>query len=67
MPEKPEVISVCKYLKEHLKADMTVGFDGRCVSANFVDELKNALGDVEINIAYERDLVGEIWEGRPVT
>ena len=59
------VPTITEYLKEHLKADMTVGFDGRCVSANFVDELKNALGDVEINIAYERDLVGEIWEGRP--
>ena len=59
------VPTITEYLKEHLKADMTVGFDGRCVSANFVDELKNALDDVEINIAYERDLVGEIWEGRP--
>ena len=53
------------YLKENLKADMTVGFDGRCVSASFVKELKEAMGDVNFGIAYEKDLVGELWEDRP--
>ena len=62
---EPEVPTLVEYLKEHLAADMTLGFDGRCVSASFVKELKEALGDMEIQIAYERDLVGELWEERP--
>lgn len=54
-----------EYLKEHLKEGMTLGFDGRCVSAGFVESLKEALGDVKINILYEKDLADEIWEDRP--
>ena len=59
------VPSLIEYLKEHLSAEKTLGFDGRCVSASFVKELKEALGNVEIRIAYEKDLVGEMWEDRP--
>lgn len=62
---EPGVPTLIEYLKEHLSAGMTLGFDGRCVSAGFVKELKEALGDVEINIVYEKDLVGEMWENRP--
>lgn len=59
------VPSLIEYLAENLKADMTLGFDGRCVSESFVKELKEALGDVQIQIAYEKDLAGEMWEDRP--
>ncbi len=59
------VPSLVEYLKEHFSADMTLGFDGRCVSAGFVEELKEALEGVEIKIVYEKDLVGEMWEERP--
>ena len=62
---EPEVPTLVEYLKEHLTENMTLGFDGRCVSASFVKELKEALGDVQIQIAYEQDLVGEMWEDRP--
>ena len=62
---EPEVPTLIEYLKEHLTAGMTLGFDGRCVSASFVKELKEALGDMELQISYERDLIGEIWEDRP--
>lgn len=62
---EPGVPTLIEYLKEHLSSGMTLGFDGRCVSASFVKELKEALGDVEINIVYEKDLVGEMWENRP--
>lgn len=59
------VPTLIEYLKAHLTAGMTLGFDGRCVSASFVKELKEALGNVEISIAYEKDLAGEMWEDRP--
>ena len=54
-----------EYLKEHLNADMTLGFDGRCVSAGFVEELNQALNGTEVNIVYDKDLVGQMWEERP--
>lgn len=59
------VPSLVEYLKDHLTADMTLGFDGRCVSAGFVEELKNALNGTEIKIVYDQDLADRMWEERP--
>ena len=59
------VPSLVDYLKENLTDQGTLGFDGRCVSADFVGELKEALNGQKLNIVYERDLVGEMWEDRP--
>lgn len=59
------VPTLTEYLKEHLKEGMTLGFDGRCVSAGFVEAVKEALGDCSIKILYEKDLVGELWKDRP--
>ena len=59
------VPSIVDYLKENLTADGTLGFDGRCVSADFVEELKTAMNRQEVRIVYDRDLVGELWEDRP--
>lgn len=59
------VPTLTAYLAEHLEEGNTLGFDGRCVSADFVAELEEALGDKKIRIAYEKDLVGEIWQDRP--
>ena len=54
-----------QYLTEHLTEGMTLGFDGRCLSASFMEELKTSLKDTKIQVVYEKDLVGEIWEDRP--
>ncbi len=59
------VPTIAEYLKEHLTENMTLGFDGRCLSASFMEELNAGLGDTKIQIIYEKDLVGEIWEDRP--
>lgn len=59
------VPTLIEYLKEHLSDNMTLGFDGRCVSAGFVDDLKEASGSKQFHIAYEKDLVDEVWEDRP--
>lgn len=59
------VPTITEYLAEHLNENMTLGFDGRCLSASFMEELEAALGDTKIQIIYEKDLVGEIWEDRP--
>lgn len=59
------VPTIIEYLKDNLKEGMTLGFDGRCVSTDFLESLQSVLGDVKISIAYEKDLAGEIWEDRP--
>ena len=59
------VPSITEYLKEHLKESMTLGFDGRCLSASFMEEIKEDLDAKKVQTAYERDLVGEIWDDRP--
>lgn len=59
------VPTLAEYIKEHYSEDMVLGFDGRCVSANFVEELKAVLHGAALEIVYDRDLVGEIWEERP--
>ena len=59
------VPTITEYLKDHMEAGMTLGFDGRCVSAGFVEDLKEVLGDTHIHVVYEKDLAGEIWEDRP--
>ena len=59
------VPSLTEYLTAHLKENSILGFDGRCLSASFMEELNTALGDTNIQVVYEKDLVGEIWEDRP--
>ena len=54
-----------QYLAVHLTEGMTLGFDGRCLSASFMEELQTSLKDTKIQVVYEKDLVGEIWEDRP--
>ena len=59
------VPTLCEYIKANYCEGLTIGFDGRCVSANFVEELDAVLNGAEVKIVYDRDLVGEIWENRP--
>lgn len=60
---EPGVPTVEEYLKSHLNSAMTLGFDGRVVSASGVRRLKAALPDVQTDCF--GDLVGKIWSGRP--
>ena len=59
------VPTLTEYLTEHLTKDKVLGFDGRCVSAGFVEELKTVSEREDIKIVYDKDLVGQMWENRP--
>lgn len=59
------VPTLTEYLAERLNDETTLGFDGRCVSAGFVKELKEKLNGVQFPIAYEKDLADEVWTDRP--
>ena len=50
-----------QWLKEHLREDAVIGFDGRTMTSAGGKALK----DLGFSILWEKDLVGEIWEDRP--
>lgn len=59
------VPTVEEYLKEKLPQGGALGFDGKVVNQLFAQGLQEELRPKGITLLYDRDLVGEIWEGRP--
>ena len=59
------VPTIKDYLKATLKDGQTLGFDGRCVDYGYAKELEEMLASNGVKIAYEKDLIDEIWTDRP--
>lgn len=59
------VLTIAQYLFEVLDFNAVVGFDGKTVSNSFVNNLDDLLEAKCISYAYDKDLVGEIWNNRP--
>lgn len=64
MREK-DVPTIKAYLAEHMSERQVLGFDGRVVSTQFGEELKEALSRKEIKLRYDQDLAGKVWTDRP--
>lgn len=62
---EPGVPTLMEYLEKHLKPGMTLGFDGRVVSARMAARLRTMAEKCGAKIACQDDLVGEIWTDRP--
>lgn len=64
---EPGVLSVEEYLVKNLADGDVLGFDGRCVSADFTEKLKKqfSLEGKSITINSHFDLVDRIWTERP--
>ena len=58
------VPTVEKYLIDNMKKDSKLGFDGKVVCAKEGKNLKDKLEFKNIDIEYNYDLVGQIWEKR---
>lgn len=58
----PDYIS---WLVKELKPGSTIGLDGRVVTVAEFSKLERVLGRSNIQIFYEKDLVGQIWDDRP--
>ncbi|CEQ17536.1 aminopeptidase P family protein [Paraclostridium sordellii] len=54
-----------EYLYESLKEGKTLGFDGRVICAKEGINLEKKLAKKNIQIVYDYDLVGMIWNDRP--
>ncbi len=63
---EPGVSTVQEYLEKHLHKGDVLGFDGRMVSARMAANLRKLTEKAGAAIACEDDLVGEIWQDRPL-
>ena len=63
---EPGVPTVHQFLNDKLEEGMCLGFDGRTVSAREAEELQELLREKHITFSVNDDLIGEIWEDRPV-
>ncbi|MDE6312195.1 MAG: aminopeptidase P family protein [Lachnospiraceae bacterium] len=54
-----------EYAQVYMKSHPVMGFDGRVVSAHFVEEFLKNTGLSKENIRADKDLAGELWQNRP--
>jgi len=62
---EPGVPTLTEYLEKHLQKGMTLGFDGRVVSARMAARLRAIADKCGATVACQDDLVGEVWADRP--
>lgn len=62
---QPGVPTIEEYLDEILPEGGCLGFDGRVVNGQTGKELEELLEDKNVTLAYDKDLVAEIWKERP--
>lgn len=62
---EPGVPTIFEFLNKELNDSCKIGFDGRVVSVDFVEELKNKLSSKAIEIFYQEDLIDQVWDNRP--
>ena len=62
---QPGVLPYEKWLGENLKAEGTIGLDGRLFSIAQIESLKKELKRKNISIDSSKDLINEIWMNRP--
>ena len=62
---QPGVPTIEEYLKTTLKKGQTLGFDGRCIMADYADTLVAQLNAQGAAVRTDVDLPGAVWESRP--
>lgn len=60
------VPTITQYIYDHMQQNGVLGFDGRVMNTKMVTAIEGKIADKQATIAYEEDLVGMIWENRPV-
>ncbi|UCD40668.1 MAG: aminopeptidase P family protein [Chloroflexota bacterium] len=62
----PDVPNFRKWLIQELNSGDTVGFDGSVLSQQEVRKLERAFQEKDIQLNYQHDLVGQLWDDRPI-
>lgn len=57
--------SIAEYLGNYVRNHDIIGFDGRTVTNRFVSGIQNQLGDKQVVLKADEDLVDMIWADRP--
>lgn len=60
------VPTISEFLAQNMKDGQTLGFDGRCVSAQGGAEYEEKLSDKDVSFVYQVDLAEKLWTERPV-
>ena len=60
-----DVLIIDEFIENNLQEGALLGFDGRTVSAEQGLQYEKIMENLGGGIAYDLDLVGEIWENRP--
>jgi len=61
----PDVPTIEEFLLDELNDGAVLGFDGRTMVYSGAERLKKELAAKNVRLAYEEDLIGMIWDGRP--
>ncbi|MEG2353053.1 MAG: aminopeptidase P family protein [Clostridium sp.] len=64
---QPGVLTINEWLKEELKDDSIIGFDGRVYSVDAAREMQVALAEKNVILETKYDLINDIWKDRPST
>lgn len=62
----PGVPSYRKWLLNELNEGDTIGFDGSVMSVREVEKIERTFQGLTFNFSHQHDLVGQLWEERPV-
>ncbi|MEI3423748.1 MAG: aminopeptidase P family N-terminal domain-containing protein [Christensenellales bacterium] len=62
---EPGVPTLREYLTQALPEGGCLGFDGEVINEAMARDLRAALAHKRVRLRMDRDLVGEIWAGRP--
>lgn len=60
------VPSLMEYLQDNVKDGDTLAYDGRTITENYANRIKDGLKGKKVFYIENVDLVGEIWKDRPV-
>lgn len=61
----PGVPSYTDWLKENLKEDSIVGFDGNVFSVDMIKDMEKTFKSKNITMKIEQDLIRKLWKDRP--
>ncbi len=62
----PDVPTYPKWLLQELESGDTIGFNGSLLSLREVRNLERTFQEKDIHLNYQHDLVGQLWDDRPI-
>lgn len=61
----PGYPTIAEWIQQHVESGDRIGFDGRVVSVETMEEWKQAIGDRAVDFSIETDWIDALWTDRP--